>query len=558
MCLGEEEKEDIISKCFFLKRDDIDSIYVLPNEKLTLVTTKNQRDFAWIDGNRVRKLQLRCDDDIYMIKSRFPVCIGSGMILDRTEDHYGLLLNGKTVLHDELLIPYAITPFPERDGPTTKCVFIYVIGLRGSFTLFVYLSTIDIQHNTITIDETFPICNSVKVKSRDIVTVWHESVRNSYAVRDAGLDFLAEQLTMIYAPPKDVQLGLPRHICSACLCLMDAETWTYDCPKGHVACGSCAVTAARVRLEGGRLPNCTACADRYELDDFAFVSLLTAPFVTEEERTALHESNQRRLQRAHPNWISCPRDGCDGLGPPMSSNDSSCRICDRCNYTFCAKCREIPHPWSLTCDLDFLRASWLLWNNDSINKETLVRTQDTKADEAYKKAHCRMCPSCQRVIERSYGCDSMVCGRDADARSDGSSVGCGQNFLWTKAPPYSSHHSTFSIEIVHREVCKAKAEVDAFERHRASKVSRFRNFVSSRFFCGQVVVSLPTFMCTVCFVNDTRIMAICVHCGTGGGFMCLPCAKIHNPEHVLRIIHRIDESDDSDLPLQLRDALQSY
>jgi hypothetical protein len=57
-------------------------------------------------------------------------------------------------------------------------------------------------------------------------------------------------------------------------------------------------------------------------------------------------------------------------------------------------------------------------------------------NEEYKVQHCRLCPSCKRVVERLQDCDTMICGKDAHGANLQS--GCGTKFDWTQAEPYTT------------------------------------------------------------------------------------------------------------------------
>jgi hypothetical protein len=57
-------------------------------------------------------------------------------------------------------------------------------------------------------------------------------------------------------------------------------------------------------------------------------------------------------------------------------------------------------------------------------------------DEEYKVQHCRLCPSCKRVVERFQNCDRIICGKDAHGENLQS--GCGTIFDWTQAEPYTT------------------------------------------------------------------------------------------------------------------------
>lgn len=72
--------------------------------------------------------------------------------------------------------------------------------------------------------------------------------------------------------------------------------------------------------------------------------------------------------------------------------------------------------------------------NSSRNAELRRRYEELIRDEQYKAQHCRLCPSCNRVVQRLEGCDKMICGQDAHGGNIQS--GCGMKFNWQQAQPY--------------------------------------------------------------------------------------------------------------------------
>lgn len=68
-------------------------------------------------------------------------------------------------------------------------------------------------------------------------------------------------------------------------------------------------------------------------------------------------------------------------------------------------------------------------------QKKLDRDSEFKCDEMWKSAHCRMCPTCNRVVEKLEGCNAMRCGQDAHGGNKQN--GCGATFNWDEAEPYS-------------------------------------------------------------------------------------------------------------------------
>lgn len=73
--------------------------------------------------------------------------------------------------------------------------------------------------------------------------------------------------------------------------------------------------------------------------------------------------------------------------------------------------------------------------NENRNRDLRRRYEELLNDEQYKAENCRLCPSCQRVVQRLEGCDTMICGQDAHGGNVQS--GCGTKFNWTQAGRYT-------------------------------------------------------------------------------------------------------------------------
>lgn len=74
--------------------------------------------------------------------------------------------------------------------------------------------------------------------------------------------------------------------------------------------------------------------------------------------------------------------------------------------------------------------------NENRNRDLRHRYDELMMDENFKIQHCRLCPSCNRVVQRLEGCDKMICGQYAHGGNIQS--GCGTKFNWTQAQPYTA------------------------------------------------------------------------------------------------------------------------
>lgn len=164
----------------------------------------------------------------------------------------------------------------------------------------------------------------------------------------------------------------------------------------------------------------------------------------------------------------CPIGGCGFAVSVRRGKDRRVKCdCQKCGYSFCTKCGKLYHYHSDCEDLITIQRIWLEWcrsgreryitqvaqedesytqaldeyKRESAKHQAEVQVAERnwetlQGDEYFKQTSCRHCPSCQRVIQRITGCDSMVCGSDAHGGNVQS--GCGANFNWMGAAPYKA------------------------------------------------------------------------------------------------------------------------
>jgi hypothetical protein len=261
--------------------------------------------------------------------------------------------------------------------------------------------------------------------------------------------------------------------CSVCMDDCPADTmFDWGCPHHHRLCiaedsGQCALGLVTAAIGGGTVPVCPVCSmenpeadntmDRGKLRELVgHRSDLWAKY-KEIEMRGFVERGIGGEAGGGGGLVACPGTDCGNfllLGDDVAAKVEC--VCDQdggCGARFCSLCREPYHRHGTTCEeARQIKANWLNWVatgrvayavqlgqdaagvNAAAQQEAASRIANMQADEAWKAANCRLCPSCGRVVNKLSGCDSMRCGQDAH----GGNVqnGCGASFSWSSAKLY--------------------------------------------------------------------------------------------------------------------------
>eukprot|EP00756_Hemistasia_phaeocysticola_P002848 Hpha_TRINITY_DN11920_c0_g1::TRINITY_DN11920_c0_g1_i1::g.20779::m.20779 len=237
--------------------------------------------------------------------------------------------------------------------------------------------------------------------------------------------------------------------------------------------------------------------------------------------------------------IECPNGTC---GTMVQVSGGRQRVtCPRCKFSFCSGCKRMHH-FQVPCeDILTLTRAWDEWKHthrqeflrrmaaedegyakalESFEKERRRHEEDKRAaaatwetlqaDEAYKASHCRLCPACDRVVEKLDGCDSMVCGRNSAGGN--AQDGCGRPFNWTQAKKYRA-----DVGRQPHVRPPTEAEPVAAARHR------------------HLLAPGVPLNCDVCREPIVGPLARCLHCPSHN--VCIRCSDAgHDPHHVFRLI----------------------
>jgi hypothetical protein len=202
--------------------------------------------------------------------------------------------------------------------------------------------------------------------------------------------------------------------------------------------------------------------------------------------------------------------------------------CPQCHVNFCASCHTTPYHYRVKCSevMQYTRG-WTEWltlgrqeylrqtetqqqqylreaaqyeaakaTHEKEVQEARARFEELTQNEEWKAAHCRLCPNCNRAIEKLSGCDSMKCGEDYHGGNN--QQGCGASFNWRNAQPY----------VPNTGIGQTQAELNA---RPPKEVQKTKYRIDSHHFitcdsCKQVIEG-PLIQCMHC-----PSVSLCLHC----------------------------------------------
>lgn len=194
------------------------------------------------------------------------------------------------------------------------------------------------------------------------------------------------------------------HTCGVCLEEQRGDRFVrLDC--GHVFCGDCLGEQARLHVKEGSLDalKCPEPGCKDPLSVHVLRRLL--------EPEAFDRWEQLMLQRAldsMPDAAYCPR--CSTLS--LEDAQDNCAECSKCFFVFCTLCNEGRHP-GVQCVSAETRLAMLRRKAEGGGAAAVAELR-RKEHEIMSLAEIektsKPCPACGMAIQRSEGCNKMVCG----------------------------------------------------------------------------------------------------------------------------------------------------
>jgi len=344
--------------------------------------------------------------------------------------------------------------------------------------------------------------------------------------------------------------------CPACMsakntCVLFCDIDERSPPAMHRnGCADCLRMAIENQMKSGKIRCCQQIASHSGskrcnaiIPDFVLESVFSQ---SSNEMQAIRKNQTLRFLASQKDVVQCPGPDCCERIVVRTPGRKEIAKCPTCDTSFCTKCKKLPHYRGTTCSEAMqIIASWTRWvskdraefyrkigmtakrANDQARRAA-QRARDILAqDEAWKGANCRLCPHCDRIVDKIDGCDRVLCGRDCDANVN-HQHGCGRHFYFSKAKKYVPAAAK-------RIPFKPMRAEDLLKPHIVARID------------GR---GIP-FMCSSCHdpIKGPRFQ--CLHCPSFD--ICMKCEKqyvegggsrqVHSPKHAFKVIYPTDSED---------------
>ncbi|XP_067010116.2 E3 ubiquitin-protein ligase RNF14 [Anabrus simplex] len=234
------------------------------------------------------------------------------------------------------------------------------------------------------------------------------------------------------------------YACKICFTDKRGEQCTRFEPCGHVFCRECMSGYLEVRIKEGTVQSigcpedkCTSEASPSQVKD-----LVSAELFSKYDSVLLNATLETM-----EDILYCPRSSCNY--PVSREPNEKMATCPACHYVFCIYCKMVYHGVE-PCRFKSAEKRQLVeeYQNASLQRraeleqrygrkqlQTLV---DTHMSESWINENSKNCPHCNAAIEKSDGCNKMVCWR------------CNTYFCWICSArlnpqcPYEHFNSTKS------------------------------------------------------------------------------------------------------------------
>ncbi|XP_043584650.1 E3 ubiquitin-protein ligase RNF14-like isoform X2 [Bombus pyrosoma] len=225
--------------------------------------------------------------------------------------------------------------------------------------------------------------------------------------------------TLIDYNEKRNQIEFKKNFYTCKICFVDklGEHCTQFFPCGHVFCKDCIAGYLEIRIKDGNVQNiycpeekCTSEATPAQIKD-----LVSSELFAKYDSILLNATLDTM-----GDIVYCPRRNCQY--PVSREPNEQVANCPICQYAFCVYCKMVYHgiePCKVySAEIHKVVAEYQEAPDDKkqqmeqrYGKKQLQTLVENAMSENWIKSNSQKCPKCQAAIEKSDGCNKMVCWR---------------------------------------------------------------------------------------------------------------------------------------------------
>ncbi|GAO48674.1 hypothetical protein G7K_2844-t1 [Saitoella complicata NRRL Y-17804] len=237
--------------------------------------------------------------------------------------------------------------------------------------------------------------------------------------------------------------------CSICLTNHKGSACQRLSACGHVFCKACLEDYYGVCIEEGMVsqvrcvdclssikkgcaPSTTAKSEWEYLQDYSVPPSELVGVLSPEKIQRYKDMAKKHHFDADPTTIYCPRPSCNTPLPPSKDSEGmidKLGVCPSCGYTFCTLCRETYHGPVEACKYnpantasgglvqDYLSADPTAQKlmerryGQRVLHRLVALYEDEQLALRWLRDNSTPCPTCAVPVEKSMGCNHMICGR---------------------------------------------------------------------------------------------------------------------------------------------------
>eukprot|EP00929_Paragymnodinium_shiwhaense_P010006 TRINITY_DN11448_c0_g1_i11.p1 TRINITY_DN11448_c0_g1~~TRINITY_DN11448_c0_g1_i11.p1 ORF type:complete len:752 (+),score=161.82 TRINITY_DN11448_c0_g1_i11:80-2335(+) len=189
------------------------------------------------------------------------------------------------------------------------------------------------------------------------------------------------------------------------ICTMDGTLGIeLSCKAGHAFCASCLTKHVDSCSQSNRAALCPKCP--HELFENEVEHICEVAGKADIADVYLKRCMQRRVE-SKASTLFCPK----GCGNAICSQvGKNMAVCDKCRHRFCPQCAEAPHPQVPSCQAYIGQRLKQLEGPERARLAAIAKNLEFLEKDA-KTNPVAQCPKCEWPCQKTWGCDSMVCGK---------------------------------------------------------------------------------------------------------------------------------------------------